>query len=73
MINESMNANGGGLISDLAEVYSKRLAERSDVEFLRKFYAQTVYEDIQENWSWEELINELNNLDEVEDLETTNN
>ena len=61
-----MNGKGGASPSDLAYTYAKRIAEKSDVEFLRRFYAQTVYEDIQENWSWEDLINEVNNLDEVD-------
>ena len=68
MTDANTNVNAGTSPSDLADVYAKRLAESADVEFLRRFYAQSVYEDVQENWSWKELIDELNNLDEVDDL-----
>ena len=73
MNNETMSANAGGLVYDMASEYAQTIAQKTSEEAIRKYYEDSILEDILQNWTENELMQEYKILLEEEESETNNN
>jgi hypothetical protein len=65
--NAAMSTNDSDLKSDLALTFAEKLASASSLKTLRESFVEKVYFDVLDNWTLDELEEELRILREEEE------